>query len=204
MAILLLVVGLAGLVGGATSWAMPPGGTFNDDDQSVHEPAIEAIASVGITKGCNPSGGNTRFCPDAHVTRGQMAAFLVRALGYVDDGGGDLFVDDDDSVFEGDIDRLGTAGVTRGCNPSGGNTRFCPDAHVTRGQMASFIQRALALAPIDPLDPIVGTWEGPATVPNGWSEIGDVQFEFRADGTYTDTSTGEVPATYWGVCDGDH
>jgi hypothetical protein len=26
-------------------------------------------------------------------------------------------VDDDGSVFEGDIDRLGTAGVTRGCNP---------------------------------------------------------------------------------------
>ncbi len=71
-----------------------------------------------------------------------MAAFLVRALGYTDDGGGDLFTDDDGSVFEGDIDRLGTAGVTRGCNPPA-NTRFCPGSNVTRGQMAAFLHRAL-------------------------------------------------------------
>ena len=72
-----------------------------------------------------------------------MAAFLVRAMGYIDDGGGDLYTDDDDSVFEGDIDRLGTAGVTRGCNPPQ-NDRFCPKANVTRGQMAAFLHRALA------------------------------------------------------------
>jgi hypothetical protein len=71
-----------------------------------------------------------------------MAAFLVRALGYTDDGGGNLFTDDDGSVFEGDIDRLGTAGVTRGCNPPT-NDRYCPDSAVTRGQMAAFLHRAL-------------------------------------------------------------
>jgi len=38
-------------------------------------------------------------------------------LGYSDVGAGDLFVDDDDSVFATDIDKLGTAGVTKGCNP---------------------------------------------------------------------------------------
>ena len=63
-----------------------------------------------------------------------MAAFLVRALGYVDDGGGDLFFDDDGSVFEGDIDRLATVGVTNGCDPPV-NNKFCPDDFVTRGQM---------------------------------------------------------------------
>ena len=67
----------------------------------------------------------------------------MRALGYDDDGGGDLFIDDDDSIFAGDIDRLGTAGVTKGCNPAEGNTRFCPDEYVTRGQMAAFLHRAL-------------------------------------------------------------
>ena len=71
-----------------------------------------------------------------------MAAFLVRALGYTDDGGGDLFRDDDLSVFEGDIDRLGTAGVTRGCNPPL-NDHYCPDRYVTRQQMAAFLHRAL-------------------------------------------------------------
>ena len=38
---------------------------------------IEALAASGITSGC----GGTSYCPDNPVTRGQMAAFLVRALG---------------------------------------------------------------------------------------------------------------------------
>jgi hypothetical protein len=114
---------------------------FIDDDNSVFEADINWLAAVGITRGCNPPV-NDRFCPDGKVTRGQMAAFLVRALGYTNDGGGDLFTDDDDSIFEGDIDRLGAAGVTRGCNPPT-NDRFCPTDNVTRGQMAAFLHRAL-------------------------------------------------------------
>jgi len=38
---------------------------------------VEALAAAGITSGCG--GGN--FCPDAAVTRGQMAVFLSKALG---------------------------------------------------------------------------------------------------------------------------
>ncbi len=96
-----------------------------------------------ITRGCNPPD-NTLFCPGSFVTRAQMAAFLVRALGYLDDGGGNLFVDDDGSTFEADIDKLGTAGVTRGCNPPI-NDRFCPNQLVTRAQMAAFLVRAYKL-----------------------------------------------------------
>jgi hypothetical protein len=102
------------------------------------------------------------FCPDANVTRGQMAAFLVRALGYTAGGGDDLFTDDDDSVFEADIDRLGTAGVTKGCNPPD-NTEFCPGAAVTRDQMASFLARALGLAAIDVSTPTTTTTTVPGT-----------------------------------------
>jgi hypothetical protein len=119
----------------------PGSGRFVDDDESVFEDDIEWIAARGITKGCNPPD-NDRYCPDARVTRGQMAAFLVRALGYTDAGDGDLFIDDDESIFEADIDRLGTAGVTKGCNPPT-NDRFCPTGNVTRGQMAAFLHRAL-------------------------------------------------------------
>ncbi len=114
---------------------------FLDDDGSVFEADIEKLAAAGITMGCNPPV-NDRFCPNATVTREQMAAFLVRALGYTDDGGGDLFIDDDASIFESDIDRLGSAGVTAGCNPPT-NSLFCPKANVTRGQMAAFLHRAL-------------------------------------------------------------
>jgi plastocyanin len=86
-----------------------------------------------------------------------MAAFLVRAFGYDDSGNGDLFVDDNDSVFEGDIDRLATAGVTRGCDPPT-NQRFCPDEPVLRDQMASFLGRALGLtASVPPPRPTTTT-----------------------------------------------
>ena len=121
----------------------PPGDFFTDDDGTTFENDINKIAAADITRGCNPPT-NDRFCPDDPVTRGQMAAFLVRAFGYTDDGGGNLFTDDDGSTFERDNDRLGAAGVTRGCNPPT-NDRFCPDDPVTRGQMAAFLARAFNL-----------------------------------------------------------
>ena len=52
--------------------------TFND--VPVSDPAyqfIEALAASGVTTGCG--GGN--FCPDAPLTRRQMAVFLSKALG---------------------------------------------------------------------------------------------------------------------------
>ena len=124
---------------------------FTDVGDSVFEADIDKLAAAGITKGCNPPA-NDRYCPDSSVTRGQMAAFLVRGFGYTDAGEGDLFTDDDSSVFEADIDRLGTAGVTKGCNPPN-NTRYCPNNTVKRDQMASFLARALGLAPVVPAPP---------------------------------------------------
>ena len=117
------------------------GNLFLDDDGSIFESAIDKLGTAGVTLGCNPPF-NDRYCPNDLVTRGQMAAFLVRAIGYSDDGGSDLFTDDDGSVFESAIDKLGTAGVTRGCNPPT-NDRFCPHDYVSRGQMAAFLHRAL-------------------------------------------------------------
>ena len=38
---------------------------------------IEALAASGITAGC----GSGNYCPDAPLTRGQMAVFLAKALG---------------------------------------------------------------------------------------------------------------------------
>ena len=113
---------------------------FTDDDESVFESDINRLAAAGITAGCNPPA-NDRFCPDSTISREQMAAFLVRALDLIDAGPGDLFVDDNNSIFETDIDRLATAGITLGCNPPA-NDRFCPKAAVRRDQMASFLVRS--------------------------------------------------------------
>jgi len=133
----ILAAGLASLL----IAALPPGGTFVDDDGSVHEGSIEAIAAEDITRGCNPPV-NDRFCPSDSVTRGQMAAFLVRALGLVPVSAG--FVDLGGSPFQRDIGALAAAGITRGCNPPV-NDRFCPDSPVTRAEMATFLARALEL-----------------------------------------------------------
>ncbi len=115
--------------------------TFTDIDGLAFEADIEWLGSVGVTKGCNPPD-NDMYCPANSVTRGQMAAFLVRALGYTAGAGSDRFTDDDGSVFEADIERLAEAGVTKGCNPPE-NDMFCPNAPVTRAQMAAFLHRAL-------------------------------------------------------------
>ena len=119
--------------------ALGPGGTFRDDDGNVHEGGIEAIAAAGITKGCNPPL-NDRYCPANSITRGQMAAFLVRALD-LPPAAADKFTDDVTSVFEDDINRLAAAGITKGCNPPV-NDQYCPTAVVTREQMAAFLVRS--------------------------------------------------------------
>ena len=127
------------------------GNLFVDDNGMVYEDAADRLKTAGVTQGCNPPTNN-RYCGDDFVTRAQMAGFLVRALELTDDGGGDLYVDDNNSIFELAIDRLGTAGITQGCNPPI-NDRFCPEDNVTRGQMAAFLMRALGLTPIIPPDP---------------------------------------------------
>jgi hypothetical protein len=116
---------------------------FVDAQGHLFENAIIWLAEKGITQGCNPPTNN-RFCPDDPVTRGEMAVFLVRAFGYSDNGGGNLFVDDNGLFYENSADRLFTAGVTQGCNPPT-NNRYCGEQTVTRGQMAAFLARAFNL-----------------------------------------------------------
>lgn len=117
---------------------------FGDDNGSIFELDIDRLGTAGVTRGCNPPV-NDRFCPGEFVTRGQMAAFLARAFNLVNLGQADLFIDDNGSIFEADIDKLGATGVSRGCNPPI-NDRFCPGDYVTREQMAAFIRRALDYA----------------------------------------------------------
>jgi hypothetical protein len=89
----------------------------------------------GIIGHC--AGGPDFFCPNQAVTRGMMAAFLVRALD-LPPATDDYFTDDDGKTFEGSINRLAESRITFGCTP----TTFCPTQTVTRAQMASFLDRA--------------------------------------------------------------
>lgn len=125
---------------------------FRDDEGSVHESAINAIAQHGITTGCDAAA--ELYCPDDPVTRGQMATFLARGLELPVEPV-DQFVDDASNAHEAAINSMAAAGITLGC----GDGRFCPDETVTRGQMATFLARGLDLpaAPTDYFDDDDGT-----------------------------------------------
>ena len=112
-------------------------GWFADDNGSVHQANINLIAQLGITKGTSAD----TFSPEDSVTRGQMAAFLRRALG-LEVPATDFFSDDDNSIFEGDINAIAAAGITVGTGPD----TYSPNASVTRGEMAAFLDRAFGVA----------------------------------------------------------
>jgi hypothetical protein len=124
----------AAVVGGgyATSWDnyfTDLGGTSFRDD-------VLWVAEAGITSGCAPA----LYCPTQGVTRGQMASFLSRALD-LPSTGTDFFTDDETSTHETAINRVAAAGIASGCTA----TTFCPGRAVTRGEMATFLSRALDL-----------------------------------------------------------
>ena len=120
--------------------AQSPAGTgglpFADISGSAFVSEIIWLADSGITRGCT----STLFCPRDPVTRGQMASFLARAL-QLPAASTDWFTDDDGLSHEDNINRLAEAGITTGCS----ETTFCPHDPVTRGEMASFLARALQL-----------------------------------------------------------
>jgi uncharacterized repeat protein (TIGR01451 family) len=113
---------------------------FTDDYDSIFEDDINAVAQAGITLGCNPPA-NDNFCPDRLITRGEIAAMFDRAL-MLAPTTTDFFTDDDGNIFEGSINRMAAAGITKGCNPPD-NDQYCPNDNVTRGQIAAFFRRAL-------------------------------------------------------------
>ena len=106
------------------------------------------MRDLNITIGCSAN----RFCPDDTLTRGQMAAFLIRArLGSsgvpVDGGNVNQTVFPANSFFEDVppnhpffpfVQKIKQLGVTNGCTL----TRFCPDTMTKRGEAAALVTRA--------------------------------------------------------------
>ena len=102
---------------------------------------VERLADLEVTRGC--ATDPLRYCPHQPVTRAQMAAFLVRAFD-LEAAPAAGFADTAGNAHESDIDALAAAGVTRGCATD--PLQYCPEAPVTRAQMATFLVRALDLA----------------------------------------------------------
>ncbi len=102
---------------------------------------VMTVADDGVSVGC----GGASYCPDASVTRAQMAVFLLKAkLGanYAPPRAtGTLFSDVPAGAFAADwIEDLFHRGITGGCGT--GPPRYCPDAPVSRAEMAVFLLKA--------------------------------------------------------------
>ena len=119
-----------------------PGGTasqFTDVVQgSYYEKAVAWAVENGITNGVD----ETRFAPNATVTRGQCVTFLCRAL----DGkaeGDNPFTDVTEGAYCCDAVLWAVAnGVTKGVD----ETRFAPNDDCTRAQVVTFLYRAMGQA----------------------------------------------------------
>ncbi|MCU0293724.1 MAG: M28 family peptidase, partial [Thermoanaerobaculaceae bacterium] len=122
----------------------PTGTLFTDVPASFWAaPEIEHLAADGITKGCGLPG---RFCPDSLIQRSEMAVFLLRLRhggDYVPPAAtGTVFTDVPLGHWAAAwIEQLFAEGLTTGCTP----TTFCPEATLTRAEMATFLGRTLGL-----------------------------------------------------------
>ena len=114
-------------------------GPYVDVDGTVEEASVAALWEAGITSGCGP----WTFCPGESVSRGEAAAFLVRALGLAPQAAPADYADVAVSPFAGEIGALVAAGISDGCTAGA----FCPEANVTRGQVATMLSRSLDLPP---------------------------------------------------------
>ena len=113
---------------------------FTDLGTSQFIDDIEWLVEQEITSGC----AALRFCPRSSVSRGAMATFLERAFD-VPEASADYFTDDERSTHEPAINSIRQANFTGGC----ARVRYCPDTSVSRGQAATFLDRALNLPDTD-------------------------------------------------------
>lgn len=103
---------------------------------------IQKLREIGVTNGCSA----TEFCPGQDVTRGQMAAFIIRAKLRIRAGQSfthpttPFFTDvPATDIFFPHVQKMKELGITSGCSL----TEYCPLSLTTRGQMAVFVVRGL-------------------------------------------------------------
>jgi hypothetical protein len=135
---------------GADHVPPPATGTVFDDVHVGDFAAdwIEELHALGVTGGCTA----TSYCPDAPVTRAEMAVFLLKTKhgsDYTPNPCASVFADVPCPAtpafpFSDWIEQLYADGITGGCQTDP-LLLYCPDQPNTRGQMAVFLTKTFAL-----------------------------------------------------------
>jgi hypothetical protein len=123
----------------AVDMAPDPNGTplFNDIQGHYARAFIQRAAQLGLVAGC----GGASFCPDAPLRRGEMAVWMLKALGLQPNAAGAQVFNDVSPASHpyeyGYVQVFARLGITAGCSAS--PPLYCPDSLVTRAQVAVFI-----------------------------------------------------------------
>jgi CSLREA domain-containing protein len=188
---------LAGEFTSGEAYTVDKGAIFDDVPESYWAWSfVERLYNAGITGGCatNP----LRYCPDNTVTRAEMAVFLLRGIhgsSYTPPAVGATtgFADVPTTYWAAAwIKQLAAEGITTGC----GNGNYCPDAPVTRAEMAVFLLRSEHGTSYSP--PAVGSSTGFTDVPTTyWAAawIKQLVVEGITSGCGPDTYCPEQPVT---------
>ena len=123
--------------GGVRNWRIHIGETFDDvPPENLFYRHVETLLHGGVTAGC--AGGS--YCPDASTVRKQMAVFVLKAKfgpNYEPRACHGVFADVAcPGPFTNWIEDLYARGIAAGC---GAGPIYCPDAPVSRQQMAVFL-----------------------------------------------------------------
>ena len=106
------------------------------EDSMWFAPHVERLAELEITVGCTEDPLN--FCPDVMLRKAQVASWLARAFDLASEES-QGFVDAVGSVHEANINAVVAAGVMEGCSTD--PKKFCLDDGVTKGEMASYVNK---------------------------------------------------------------
>jgi hypothetical protein len=113
---------------------------------------IEELVARGVTGGCAPAppNGKPSYCPDTEVTRAQAAVFLLlmrEGPAYRPPQATGVFADVlPTSAYAPWVEEIARRRITGGCgvDPQG-TPLFCPNASITRGQIAVFLVTTFGL-----------------------------------------------------------
>lgn len=115
--------------------------SFADVAGHANQKAIEALASRSIING----KGDSRFDPNATMTRAEFAAIVVRALGLTPKATNAFTDVSSNAWYAGYVGTAYSYGIITGA----GNGRFNPDGTITRQEAAVMVARAAKLCGMD-------------------------------------------------------